>query len=188
VLSALEQLSVPYMLVGSYGSSVFGEPRFTKDIDIVLDLPAKQVSEFCAEFPSPEFHLTEQSVRDAVRDRFQFNLLHPTSGNKVDFIFPRNDDWGRTQLDRRRRVTLEGGASAYTASPEDVIIGKLWYYAVGGSDKHLRDIASILKVSGDAVDRGEVTRWAEKLGYADIWQAVLTRVGADTGAKTDGTS
>ena len=31
-LSVLEQLEISYALVGSYGSSVFGEPRFTRDI------------------------------------------------------------------------------------------------------------------------------------------------------------
>jgi hypothetical protein len=56
-----------------------------------------------------------------------------------------------------------------TASPEDVIHGKLWCYSDGGSDKHLRDIAGILRTSGDSVDRADVTAWATKLGYLDIW-------------------
>jgi hypothetical protein len=62
------------------------------------------------------------------------------------------------------------------ARPEDVILGKLWYYAEGGSEKHLRDIAAILKVSGTAVDQEYITRWAEKLGYADVWQALVHRL------------
>jgi hypothetical protein len=71
---------------------------------------------------------------------------------------------------------LGGGFEAYTACPEDVIIGKLWYYAEGGSDKHLRDIASILKVSANAVDRDTVSRWAGILGYSAIWEAVIAKV------------
>jgi hypothetical protein len=190
VVSTLERLGVPYMIVGSYGSIVYGEPRFTNDIDIVADLPTCLVSDLCSAFPSPEFYLSEAAARDAVANRFQFNLLHPATGNKVDLIIPRNDEWGRTQLDRRRRVNLGEGFEVYAAAPEDVIIGKLWYYAEGGSDKHLRDIASILKVSGDVVDRGEVAHWAEKLGYTDIWQSVLARVDPkrDTGGAVDGAS
>lgn len=129
VVSALERLGVRYMIVGSYGSIVYGEPRFTNDVDIVADLSAERVSDFCAAFPAPEFYLSEAAARDAVANRFQFNLLHPASGNKVDLIIPRNDEWGRTQLDRRRRIVLGEGFEAYAASPEDVIVGKLWYYA-----------------------------------------------------------
>jgi hypothetical protein len=33
------------------------------------------------------------------------------------------------------------------AAPEDVILGKLWYFAEGGCDRHLRDIAGILRVT-----------------------------------------
>jgi hypothetical protein len=53
------------------------------------------------------------------------------------------------------------------AAPEDGILGKLWYFAEGGGDRHLRDIAGILRVTGDGVSRAEVERWAIKLGYLD---------------------
>ncbi len=172
----LDRLNTPYMLVGSYGSSVFGEPRFTQDIDIVLDLSAAAVPVFCRAFPPPDFYLSEQSIREAVRDRFQFNVLHLSSGNKVDFIFPKSGEWGGSQLSRRRRVTLEGGSTVAVACPEDVILGKLWYYSEGGSDKHLRDIAGILRVSGELVDRADVTAWATKLGYLDTWTRILESV------------
>lgn len=51
------------------------------------------------------------------------------------------------------------------------------FYREGGSEKHLRDITGILKVSADDVDRDYVTRWAGSLGLEDIWQAVLRRLG-----------
>jgi hypothetical protein len=65
-----------------------------------------------------------------------------------------------------------------TAAPEDVILGKLWYFSEGGGDRHLRDIAGILRVTGDGVNRAEVERWASKLGYLEIWQQVVARVDA----------
>jgi hypothetical protein len=174
---ALDRLGVPYMIVGSFGSTVYGEPRLTHDIDIVLDLRPADVTPLCAAFPPPEFYVSEPAVRDAVRTRFQFNVLHPASGNKIDFILPQATEWGRTQLGRRRAVELQPGVTGYTASPEDVIVGKLWYYSDGGSEKHLRDIAGILRVSGGAVDRAEVGRWAVALGYTPIWHAVLAKLG-----------
>jgi hypothetical protein len=172
----LDRLGIAYTVVGSYGCLAYGEPRFTQDIDIVLDLPPQSIAGFCAGFPSGDFDISEPAVREAVHKRFQFNVLHPASGNKIDFILPRDDDWGRTLISRRRQVRLLPDRDVPTASPEDVILGKLWYYAEGGSDKHLRDIASILKVSGEGVDREEVRRWAEKLGYTAIWESVLERL------------
>jgi predicted nucleotidyltransferase len=182
VAALLDSLGVPYMIVGSYGSTVYGEPRFTNDIDIVADLPPSAVPEIVAAFPVPEFYLSEDAVRAAIKDRFQFNVLHPASGNKVDVIVPQTNEWARTQLNRRRELMLDGGFVTYAASPEDVIVGKLWYYSIGGSDKHLRDIAGMLRVGGEAIDRATVARWAAALGYSDIWEAVVRSVDTPTNA------
>jgi hypothetical protein len=160
------------LLSASYGSSIFGEPRFTRDIDILIELPDSKVSEFCAAFPTSDFYFRETAVRDAIRGRFQFNLLHPASGNKVDFILPRNDPWGRSQLSRSKRIQLRPDLEGCVAAPEDVIVGKLWYFSEGGGDRHLRDITGILRVSGDSVDRNEIERWAKELGYMEIWRQV----------------
>jgi hypothetical protein len=62
-VQALEGLEIHYALVGSYGSSIFGEPRFTRDIDILIDLPESKVSAFCSSFPAPDFYLNEDAVR-----------------------------------------------------------------------------------------------------------------------------
>lgn len=62
------------------------------------------------------------------------------------------------------------------ASPEDVILGKMVYYREGGSEKHLRDITGILRISDDIVDRDYVADFAKQLGLADIWDAVLERM------------
>ncbi len=175
-IRSLESLNVAYMLVGSFASIAWGEPRFTQDIDIVLDLPETSVANFCSAFPPPEFYLNQESVFEAIRNRFQFNLLHPSSGSKIDFVVARSDEWGREQMRRRQRLLVLPGQEAFTAAPEDVIIGKLWYYSEGGSEKHLRDIAGMLRISGTVIDQANVGHWAERLGLAEVWQAVLARL------------
>ena len=57
-----------------------------------------------------------------------------------------------------------------------MIIKKMEYYRLGESDKHLRDIAGVLRVSGPAIDRAYIEDWAARLGLSDIWQRVLARV------------
>ncbi|MGB7629787.1 MAG: hypothetical protein WBM29_01750, partial [Candidatus Deferrimicrobium sp.] len=53
------------------------------------------------------------------------------------------------------------------------IIKKMEYSRDGASEKHLRDITGILKVSDAGLDRGYVARWAEAKGLTEIWKAVL---------------
>ena len=177
VIRVLEESGITYMVVGSFSSSSYGEPRFTQDIDIVVQLAEEQMDRLCAAFPPGEFYVTQEAVSRAVREEDQFNVIHPASGTKVDFIIARSDRWGREQLRRRRRVLLFPDLEGYVASPEDTIIGKMLYYLEGGSEKHLRDITGILKVSGHELDRDYITRWADELRLSEIWQAVLNRTG-----------
>jgi hypothetical protein len=166
------------MVVGSFASTTYGEARFTNDIDIVIELAESAVPAFIDAFPGPDFFVSPDAVRDAVRQRFQFNVLHTASGAKIDFILSRHDEWGRAQLARRRRVLLLPDREGYAAAPEDVILGKLWYFTEGRSDKHLRDIAAMLRVSGGQIDRADVEAWARKLGLSEAWAAVLQREAA----------
>jgi hypothetical protein len=57
VLDVLDGLKVPYLLVGSYASGMYGEPRLTQDIDVVLALPAGQTAALCAAFPADEYYV-----------------------------------------------------------------------------------------------------------------------------------
>ena len=185
VVQALEELRIPYMIVGSYGSGAWGEPRFTQDVDVVIELRYEEIEALCAKFPEADFYISSDAARQAVARGGLFNLIHSTSGNKVDFIIPRKDAWSKGQLARRRRVQIPPDLLTYVASPEDIIISKMSWYREGGSEKHLRDITGILKVSGAEVDMAYVKEWAEKLGLTEIWQAILRRLGLkDSGAGT----
>jgi hypothetical protein len=172
----LEAQKLPYMVVGSFASAAYGEPRLTHDIDIVVQLRAGDVDRLCGAFPSPEFYVSASAAREAVLQRGQFNVIHPTSGNKIDFMIARDDPWGRSQLARRSPRPLLPDCETFTAAPEDVILAKLLYYQEGGSEKHLRDIASMLRISGDEIDQTYIDHWAGQLGLVQEWHAVLDRL------------
>src|SRR4051812_25138775 len=95
VLGVLERLSIPYIVVGSFASTVYGEARHTFDIDIVLELTEHDLPAFAALFPEDEYYLSKDAVRQAIQQRFQFNVIHVDSGNKIDFMMTRRDDWGQ---------------------------------------------------------------------------------------------
>mgnify|MGYP001305516743 CR=1 FL=1 len=169
----LRRLDIPYAIVGSFASSVWGESRLTQDIDIVIDGALAQVASLCDAFPEPDFYVSREAAQEAVRLRRPFNVVHPSSGNKIDFMIVGTTEWAAAQIDRSKSVAIFPNESAQVAAPEDVILGKLIYHREGGSDKHLRDIAGILSVNADLVDRDYIARTASQLGVEDSWHAVL---------------
>jgi hypothetical protein len=55
LVSALEQLGLRYFVTGSTVTIFYGEPRFTNDIDVVVDLPDSVVTDLCRQFPEDDF-------------------------------------------------------------------------------------------------------------------------------------
>jgi hypothetical protein len=176
VVGVLERLHLPYFVTGSVAASYFGEPRFTNDIDIVCALPARSVEGFCGAFPEPDFYVSPEAAQEAVAHCGQFNILHPASGLKVDILIPAETPFNNSRFARATRVHPAQDYLAAFASPEDVIIKKMEYYREGGSDKHLRDIAGMLKISGQRVDRAYIADWATRLGMLEIWQSIQQRL------------
>lgn len=175
VTGILEGLGLRYLVTGSTATIFYGEPRFTNDIDIVLDLPSARVSELCAAFPPDDFYLSEESVRRAVAGGGQFNLIHPKSGLKVDLIVAADSPFNRSRFGRSRRLSPGPDFQASFASPEDVILKKMEYFREGHSDKHLRDITGVFKISGDQIDRVYLEDWVSRLGLEKVWQELLSR-------------
>ncbi|HEX5720255.1 MAG TPA: hypothetical protein VF179_29135 [Thermoanaerobaculia bacterium] len=175
VAGTLEKLGIRYFVTGSMATIFFGEPRFTNDIDIVVDLPPGKISAFCAAFPEDDFYLSEESARRAVSRRGQFNVIHPRSGLKIDFMVPGDSPLDRSRFLRARRLSPGPDFQAFFSSPEDVILKKMEFFQEGHSEKHLRDIVGVLKVSGDQIDRSYIEDWVSKLGLEEVWREILRR-------------
>ena len=75
----------------------------------------------------------------------------------------------RSRLNRGKRIATTDDAFALFASPEDVILKKLIYDREGRSEKHLRDIAGVLKVQAERIDRHYIAQWADRLGVSEEW-------------------
>ena len=52
---ALDRLKIRHFVTGSVTATIYGEPRYTNDIDVVIDLPFGQTHELCSVFPAPDF-------------------------------------------------------------------------------------------------------------------------------------
>lgn len=172
VADFLQRESTPYRIVGSMASIVYGDPRFTNDVDVLVDLRGETVDALCREFSPPDYYVSAQAAQEAIAKRHQFNILHIPSGLKVDMILSTDTEFSRLDLSQGPRIKNEGFYNALFASAENVILKKLLYFQEGGSDKHLRDIGGILSIQGEKIDQAYLDEWATKLGVAEELQLV----------------
>lgn len=170
ISETLTRLGLRHFITGSMAAVYFGDPRLTNDIDMVIDLPPSKIGELCEAFPAPDFYVSEEAAQRAVSRKGQFNVIHPSSGLKVDLIVAPDTAFNRSRFARARPIPVEPGFAAPFSSPEDVIVKKLAAFQEGGSEKHLRDIGGILRVSAERIDREYIAHWSGELGLAEVWE------------------
>ena len=159
---------------GSVAAILYGEPRLTHDVDLVVFLRNEDIRRLQAAFPSPAFYVPPAEViasEVAREQRGHFNLIHSDTGFKADFYMSGQDEFHEWAFRNARRMEYRG-EPIVVAPPEYVIIRKLEYYREGGSEKHRRDIRSMLAVSGEQLNRPELDGWMKRRGLADEWQRV----------------
>jgi len=168
ILKKFDDAEIDYMIVGSIASMTYGEPRLTHDMDLVIEVSSTQIQKLAAMFQSEDYYVppVDILVQETLNKR-SFNVLHISSGLKVDCIIRGSSPHAIEEFQRRRRIELVSGFSAYVAAPEDVIIKKLQYFLEGGSQKHLDDVRGIL--AHTAVDHTYLNRWVNFLHLEDAW-------------------
>lgn len=171
VIAVLEQLDVPYVVGGSFASTVYGELRTTLDIDVVADLRPEHVAPFVQALEAA-FYVDAGMIHDAIVRRGSFNLIHLDTMFKVDVFIPKSRAFDREQLQRRARyvVAVEPERAIYVATAEDIILAKLEWYRLGGSisERQWRDVLGVLQVQGAQLDLAYLRHWAATLGVADL--------------------
>lgn len=173
VSELLDRASIPFMIAGSFASSVHGKPRTTQDLDIVVDVDRKGVEAFVRALPKDEWYVDIDAAIDAVLRRSMFNLVDLTTGWKIDLVVRKERPFSRKEFERRT-TTDALGVSLPTATAEDTIIAKLeWSKACGGSERQRRDIRGIIDVKGAALERDYLTHWITQLGLEEEWSAVI---------------
>jgi hypothetical protein len=170
----LEAAGIPYMVTGSVASSFHGEPRATRDLDIVVDPTASSLDAFIVSLTPDQFYVDSEAARTALVERSQFNVIEIASGWKVDLLIRKNRPFSIEELARRQPADVLGGPT-FVASAEDVVIAKLEWAKAGESERQLRDVAAILAVSGDGLDYPYIERWVSALGLQQPWSEVISR-------------
>jgi hypothetical protein len=166
----LERLGVAYMVTGSVGAMAYGEPRMTTDVDIVVRLAPEEVGPLLDCFPEADFYRPPQEIvrhEIARSSRGHFNVIQHATGMKADFYSAGEDPLPARALASRRQLDV-GGTTIAIAPPEYVILRKLEYHREGASDKHLRDVTSML-ASGCPLDLAWLESELEARGLTAAW-------------------
>jgi hypothetical protein len=168
VTDEFDRLGVLYRVVGSVASSHFGMTRATLDVDVVAALERQHIAALL-EVTRGIFYMDEQHVRNAIRDRSSFNLVHLETMLKVDVFALKGREYDRVALERG-----VGDSPAFMTA-EDVLLGKLEWFRAGDevSDRQWNDILGIIRAQADALDLGYARRWALEIGVMDLLERAL---------------
>ncbi|MBM4335324.1 MAG: nucleotidyltransferase family protein [Deltaproteobacteria bacterium] len=167
----LAELGIPYLITGSVAATLYGEPRATHDIDLVVTLRSQDAGRIERAFPASRFYVPPEEVieLEARRsERGHFNIIHTESGLKADVFLAGRDALHAWAFENARSYAISG-FRASVAPPEYVIVRKLEFYREGRSEKHLRDIRSMLAVSGAELDREALLDWIRRRNLGAEW-------------------
>jgi len=174
IVKILEKLNIIYFITGGFAVSVWGRPRSTFDIDVVIKLQEPKIKGLIHSLKSfsDAGYIEEDTVRETLcRGGGEFNFVHPESGIKVDFWVAKKDETSQAEFKRKIAKKIDGH-QVYFISPEDLILNKLRWHKESNSSRHLEDVESILKFS--RVDIKYINKKARLQSTAKILTKIKT--------------
>lgn len=150
----LEQLKIPYAIIGGLALQHWGEPRMTRDVDITVLVPSQElvpfidtiIAKFHPRFPDArEFALRHRVLLLQSEDRIPIDISLGIPGYEEE------------ALQRAVEVDFPGAGKLRLMGPEDLIIHK----CVAGRPRDLEDVEGILIRQRLKIDAQLVRNWLE---------------------------
>jgi hypothetical protein len=154
-----ETANIPYFISGGVASSTWGEPRATRDLDVVIQVSDRTpLAQTLQEAGYLVAGLTSNTIQ----------ITHQQDITTADLIVASDSEWERSRFSRRIWIEELG---LWFISPEDLILSKL-RWGRGTSDKQTRDVIGILNVTAN-LDLLYLQTWADRLNIQDLLADVL---------------
>ena len=176
VVAALEASGAGYVIVGSTAAAAWGVARTTRDVDLVATISGDIGRRFLEVLDDSELYVPTTEALRTIETSGSFNILHPTTGGKVD-VFVSSDAFARERIERRIRGEAVG-VPAWLDTAEDVVLAKLVWRRESRSETQWRDCAEIVAVQ--ELDREYLRRWGVELNITEDLESLLTEVGRHT--------
>ncbi len=167
----IEPLGVEYMLTGSLAMMQYKVYRMTADIDIVIELKNEHANQIVSAF-EPDYYVPHGRVRDAISQKFMFNVIHLDTAFKIDLVLKKKSEYQQNAFERRRKLDFYG-KEIYIITLEDLIISKLNWAKDSLSEKQLTDVENLLQ---NEYDTDYVKDWTNKLGISHLYEKCLKAI------------
>lgn len=176
----LTELEISYYITGGVAAIVYGEPRTTRDLDVVIELDRNNILPLVEKLQQDEFYCPPGAVDEILTGRGKtLSITHMTQILNADMVMNGHSEFDRAKMARRRWEALDeaGIERFWLASPEDVILAKLLWRKQSGSQKQWNDILGILKVQIEALDYEYLAQWATRLEIQRDFDRALIEAG-----------
>jgi hypothetical protein len=181
VVEAFEQLGIDYYVGGSVASLAHGFYRTTADVDIIADIRMKDIQPLVQRLQDA-FYIDADMIKEAIKHRSEFNLLHYNTMFKVDVFIQKNRPFDlevRSRVEEGTLTDSQNDRPFFVESPEDVVLTKLEWYKMGGevSERQWKDVLGVLKLRGTALELQYLRHWAAVLDINDLLERALEDAG-----------
>lgn len=171
LIAILKTHQIRFHLTGGVTNIVYGEPRMTQDIDVVVDNQSlkRSLNAFIQSLNGSDFLFDEAAVHQALENKRIFQLLDSVEALKLD-IYTRELIPG--ELDRSESIELFDGMYVPIASLVDTAVAKLMWIDKG-SHKSRRDLRQLVRISTET-QKQAIAQMAKKLRMANLLSSVLS--------------
>ena len=168
IIAALDKAGLPYMLVGSLSSMLYGVSRNTKDADFVVEFGNQRVSAVKHFLPS-EFKLDPQVSFESVTGTTRYIFDVATTGFRIELFKLSTDPHDQERFRRRVHIPIPHlGCTACVPTAEDVVVTKLRWSLHANRNKDRDDIRDVITVRGDLLDWAYIHHWCDQHGTRDV--------------------
>ncbi len=154
IAAFLEEQGVSYALLGGVAIQHWGEPRTTRDVDVVVMVSYEELEDFAQKL----FRRFAPRLPDALpfARRHRVLLVWASDGTSIDISLG-VPGYEEEALRRAVSVSFPGLRSIRLLSAEDLIIHK----CVAGRPRDVEDVKQILRRQRLALDLGHIRQWLQ---------------------------
>jgi hypothetical protein len=151
---------------------LYGEPRFTRDIDITLGVDIDKLEDVKAAVKSLGLKAAAEDPDEFAAKTNVFPVVDGKSGIRIDFIFSYSG-YEREAISRGRLINMSGVKIRFI-SVEDLLIHKV----IAGRPRDIEDVKNIL-IKNSTLDLAYIKKWLKAIGestaadYAKIFDKMF---------------
>ena len=178
MVEALEAEDIPHLVTGAIAVGIYGIPRGTKDIDIVVSLqthgPLQRLEQRLAGIVTFDPQVTLETITGSLRHIVKSTTCPPFT---IELFELGGDPFVQSRFSRKcRKFSSQLSREIFVPTPEDVVVQKIRW----GRSKDLDDARDVLAVQTlAALDMSCIEHWCAQHGTLERLHAVIASIPED---------